>query len=312
VSDGTSLTESSHLRVHFPAGDHYGTSFGFDFADMGIAEPVEVYFRYAIRLGPAWTTDGGGGGKLPGFGGTYGVAGWGGTPSDGTNGWSARGLFWDPPQNPASGDTRIGYYAYHADMPGQYGDNWFFSGGSLGADGILQRGQWYQIEMHVVLNTPGQNDGVLEAWADGTQVYEKTDIRFRDVDTLKVEQVWFDNYYGGSWTIPADMYIDYDNAVISWSYIGPVSNTPGTGGGGAGGSGGSANGGSGGASSGGASNGGSGGAPGSGASAGAAAEGSEDEGGCGCRLAGEREHPFAALFAALLALSLASRRRRAA
>ena len=189
VSDGSALSGSSHLRVQVPAGGHYGTSFGFDFADQGMAEPDEVYFRYAIRLGPSWTTEGGGGGKLPGFGGTYGVAGWGGRPVNGSDGWSARGLFWQPDSGRAGGATRIGYYVYHADMTGTYGDNWYWSGGPLGTNDALERGRWYQLEMHVVMNTPGSNDGVLEGWVDGQKVFERRDVRFRDVDTLHVERV---------------------------------------------------------------------------------------------------------------------------
>ncbi|MFW5899397.1 MAG: polysaccharide lyase [Jiangellaceae bacterium] len=211
----------SHLRVAVPEGSHYGTSFGFDFADMGMAEPDEVYFRYAIRLGPTWTTEGeGGGGKLPGFGGTYGEAGWGGRPSDGTNGWSARGLFWPPESGADSGATRVGYYAYHADMDTTYGDNWFWSGGPIGPDGVLERGRWYQIETYVRNNTPGENDGVLRAWVDDAMVFERTDVRFRDTMDLHVERVWFDIYYGGSWTAPDDMHLDFDNAVIAWNRIG--------------------------------------------------------------------------------------------
>jgi hypothetical protein len=220
MRDGTSLSGDGHLRLAVAAGEHYGSSFGYDFADMGLDEPDEVYFRYAIRFGPTWTPDGGGG-KLPGFGGTYGVAGWGGEPSDGTNGWSARGLFLPPEEDGASGDTRVGFYCYHADMTGQYGDNWYWSGGALGAQGVMSRGQWYQVEVYVRNNTPGENDGILRAWVDGVQVYEKTDVRFRDVDSLHVERVWFDFYYGGTWTAPADMYIDFDAVVIAWNYIGP-------------------------------------------------------------------------------------------
>jgi len=220
------LRGSSHLRVAVAAGDNYGTSFGFNFADMGMAEPDEVYFRYAIRLGPTWTTEGGGGGKLPGFGGTYDTAGWGGRPSDGTNGWSSRGLFWQPETGRASGATRVGYYVYHADMTGTYGDNWYWAGGSIGAGGTLERGRWYQVECYVHNNTPGANDGVLRAWMDGDMVFERSDVRFRDVERLHVERVWFDIYYGGTWTAPADMVLDFDNAVIAWGYIGPVADAP--------------------------------------------------------------------------------------
>lgn len=222
IRDGTSLTGDGHLRIRVVGGEHYGSSFGYDFADLGMDEPDEVYFRYALRLGPTWTTQDGGGGKLPGFGGTYGVAGWGGRPSHGTDGWSARGLFWQPDEGRTEGDTRIGYYCYHAEMTGTYGENWFWSGGEIGADGVIERDRWYQVETYVKLNTPEQNNGILKAWVDGYPVYEKTDILFRDVDTLHVERVWFDLYYGGTWTAPADMYIDFDAAVIAWDYIGPI------------------------------------------------------------------------------------------
>jgi len=216
----------SHLRVQVPEGEHYGTSFGYDFPDMGMEEPEEVHFRYAVRLGPTWTTQDGGGGKLPGFGGTHDTAGWGGRPSDGTNGWSARMLFWQPGSGRDTGATRIGYYVYHADMTGTYGDNWFWSGGPIGSGGVLETGRWYQVECYVHNNTPGENDGILRGWVDGEMVYEKTDVRFRDVARLGVEKVWFDLYYGGSWTAPDDMYVDFDNVAIAWAYIGPVADEP--------------------------------------------------------------------------------------
>jgi hypothetical protein len=220
TSDGSALQGESFLRVSVPAGEHYGTSFGYGFGAMGLEEPDEVYFRYAVRFGPTWTTQDGGGGKLPGFGGTYDTAGWGGRPSDGTNGWSARGLFGQPESESSRSDgaTRVGFYSYHADMTGTWGSNWYWSGGPLDG-GVMQRNQWYRVEMYVKNNTPGVNDGVLRGWVDGHPVFEKTDVRFRDVERLHVEKVWFDIYYGGSWVAPADMYIDFDDVAIA---VGPI------------------------------------------------------------------------------------------
>lgn len=40
------------------------------------------------------------------------------------------------------------------------------------------------------LNTPGQPDGVLRGGVDGQVALEKTDVRFRTVDRLKIEAVW--------------------------------------------------------------------------------------------------------------------------
>jgi hypothetical protein len=316
VSDGSSYRGASHLRVSVPAGSNYGTSFGFDFAKQIGSEPSEAHFRYAIRLGPTWTTDGGGGGKLPGFGGTYGIAGWGGKPSNGTNGWSARGLFWDPLADKASGDTRLGFYVYHADMTGQYGSNWFWSGSTLGPDGVLKRGKWYELEVYVKVNTPTENDGILRAWADGQQVFDKTDIRFRDVETLKLERVWFDIYYGGSWTAPANMTLDFDNVVIAESFIGVVSDTPsggaaGAAGAGGGGAGGSSTGGAGGSAAS-AAGGTSGGGAGSSAAGAAAAEEDGTDGACGCRIPASRQSaPWLLLALSLSAIGCRRRNRRA-
>ena len=294
IVSGDAFRGDSVLRVHVPEGEHYGTSFGYGFEDMEGSEPDEAYFRYAIRLGPTWTTEGGGGGKLPGFGGTYGTAGWGGRPPDGTNGWSSRGLFWQPESGRATGATRVGYYVYHADMTGTYGDNWYWSGGSLGDGGVLEVGRWYQLETYVRMNTPGENDGVLRAWADGTMVFERTDVRFRDVESLRVEQVWFDIYYGGSWSAPADMYIDFDNAVIAWGYIGPVEDAPPADAGAGDPDAGSATGDSGTPT----------------ADAGGGDPGSATvDGGCGCRV-GSRSAPARGLAAVLAVLLLAVRRLR--
>ncbi|TET37732.1 MAG: hypothetical protein E3J72_05015 [Planctomycetota bacterium] len=208
---------SSALRVHVATGEHYGVSFAFKFTDQGLAEPEEIYFRYYVYLASNWKRDGGQVGKFPGISGTYGVAGWGGRPSHGDDGWSAR------MQNDDEGDTvLVGYYCYHADMTGTYGSSW---GWEIDNAGHLDRGKWYCIECYAKMNTitggSGNNDGVLRGWVDGGLAYEKTDIRFRDMDALKIEQIWFNIYVGGTWTAPQDMDAYFDNAVIARSYIGP-------------------------------------------------------------------------------------------
>jgi hypothetical protein len=79
-----------------------------------LGAPDEIYFRYYVEFDPSWELASDGEiGKLPGFGGTYGIAGWGGRPADGTNGWSARMMNFDT----GSGNA-AGFYTYHADMMG--------------------------------------------------------------------------------------------------------------------------------------------------------------------------------------------------
>lgn len=205
------------LRVRVDQGGHNGTSLAFAFKKRIGSEPEEIFFQYHLRLGDDWKPHRGG--KFPGIGGTYGRAGWGGRKVDGTDGWSARGLF----EGMKEGRTPVGFYCYHADMKGIYGDNWVWN--REGFTG-LENNRWYRIEQQARMNTPGKNDGVLRAWVDGKLVYERTDVRMRDVPELKIETIWLNIYYGGTWTAPSDMHLFIDNVVISRAPIGPQSTTP--------------------------------------------------------------------------------------
>jgi hypothetical protein len=160
---------------------------------------------------------------MPGISGTYGIAGWGGRKSDGTDGWSARGQFFKSipagTSNPLAGRHPIGTYCYHADMAGQYGDNWVWGDHALG---FLENDRWYCVEQFLKLNNPGKADGVLRAWIDGKPAFEKTDIRFRKVDKLKIEQIWMNVYHGGTAPSPHEQHLCIDNVVIAREYIGPA------------------------------------------------------------------------------------------
>jgi len=57
---------------------------------------------------------------------------------------------------------------------------------------------------------------------DGRLAYEKTDIRFRDVDTLKIEQIWMNVYHGGTTPSPRDQHLYVDSVVVAKKYIGPM------------------------------------------------------------------------------------------
>ncbi len=205
--------QSKALRIKVPAGRHYGASLQYEFSQRLGYEPEEIYFRYYLRFGSDWDPERGG--KLPGIGGTYGRGGWGGRPSDGRNGWSARGQF----NGRRDGKTPIGFYCYHADMKGKYGASWIWKDDGLG---YLENNRWYCIEQYVKLNTPGANDGVLRGWVDGKLAFEKTDVRMRDIAALKIQCIWINIYHGGKWSAPSDDHLFIDNAVIARGYIGPM------------------------------------------------------------------------------------------
>lgn len=213
------------VRVRMGKGSNYGGSLHYKFAQETGEEPEEIYWRYYLRFSDTWNPTVTGG-KLPGVAGTYGRAGWGGRPVDGTNGWSARGTFHTAMNdNPPFGENKnpIGWYCYHADMDGSYGDVWYWT---KGYNGYLANNQWYAVEQQCKMNTPGKNDGVLRGWVNGRLAYEKTDIKFRTVEDLKIEEIWMNIYHGGKAASPADMDLYFDNVVIATEYIGPMNGGP--------------------------------------------------------------------------------------
>ena len=57
------------------------------------------------------------------------------------------------------GKTPIGYYCYHADQRGVYGDHWVWVREGLGYG---ENNRWYCVEQYARLNAPGANDGTTE------------------------------------------------------------------------------------------------------------------------------------------------------
>ena len=77
---------------------------------------------------------------------------------------------------------------------------------------MFQKGVVQTLGLEVVMNTPGENDGVVRAWLDGMLVLEETDIRFRDVSNLKIDGLKFDTFFGGnddSWAPSKDETIEF-------------------------------------------------------------------------------------------------------
>ncbi len=192
------------LSVTVRRGQHDGASYQYELKP----EPEDYYARYRIWFDPSYRRSGGTLiGKLPGFAATYGRCGWGGRRADGSC-WSAR-LF--PYQ--ASNGIALGYYLYHMDM-GQWGDD------NRRWPGTLAYSQWHCVEQHVKLNTPGQANGLLEAWVNGTSVYRATNVRFRNTPTAKVQAFWWDIYVGGSWVAEQDMTVKFDQVAVGPQRLG--------------------------------------------------------------------------------------------
>lgn len=201
------------LRVTIPEGEHYGTSMHYRFDEAGATEPTALHSRYFLYVPTAFEFGEHDRGKLPGPAGTYGEAGWGGKPSDGTNGWSARMSFGSP-----DGDAiQLSSYVYHAQMDGTTGRHFEWD---VADAGRIDPGRWYRIDNYVRMNAPGEDDGVLRGWVDGVLSLDEGDLRFRDVERLKVEEFWFDVYYGGVEPSPTDNAVEFRDLALwspSWS-----------------------------------------------------------------------------------------------
>ena len=204
--------DGAALQIRIREGENTGTGLSFFPRTVLGEDPEELYLRYYLRFGSTWNHVQNG--KLPGFGGTHDVAGWGAKPSNGSNGWSARGKFGEPCSNDK---INVGTYYYHADMDGTYGDS---IGWTNGCTNGLNRNQWYAIEYYIKLNTPGSSDGILRGWIDGQMVMEKTGLRFDDTGDFRIERVWMNVYHGGAKVAPQEMHLFIDDVVISQEPIG--------------------------------------------------------------------------------------------
>jgi len=202
-------------KILFKKGDNWGSGWSWN-----VEAPVdEAYLRYYVKWDAGFDFDRGG--KTPGLMGWAPgkQAGWGGRPVHGDDGFSCR-VCWGRRGS-------LVMYTYHADMKDQYGDG--FPTSIDGRRESLQAGKWYCFELHMKLNTPGAkagekgaNDGLLELWVDGALVGRKDGLRFRDLPTMKIDNLFINAYFGGTWTSPKDQYIYYDNIILATKPIGPL------------------------------------------------------------------------------------------
>ncbi len=114
--------------------------------------------------------------------------------------------------------AELEFYFYHPDQRGGYGDH-------KALTATLARGRWQAVESMVRVNTPGKKDGEIACWLDGKLIGEVKNIRFRDIEDLRIRSVGFSNYWGGAGdenTAPVDQVHYMDNLVIATDYIGPA------------------------------------------------------------------------------------------
>jgi hypothetical protein len=154
VNHGPGTALAVDLGARHSAAQSHGA--GFQWGPQSAGPVAAACASYAFKLDPKF--DFAAGGRLPGLLG-------GPTASDHTapEAFSAR-LSWDD-----SGRLNILAQAQGGARP--------LANERHTAE--LPRGRWVAVDQEVILNTPGQNDGVLRVWLDGKLSFESLKVAFR-------------------------------------------------------------------------------------------------------------------------------------
>jgi hypothetical protein len=130
---------------------------------------------------------------------------------------------------------RLNVYVYHPEQLSQWGDHFMPSGERLpyspdpadfGPDFVPrpditpELDRWYCWEYMVQANTVGERDGRIAIWLDGALVADFHNLRFRDIDSLKIDRFGLAFHIGQNPNGATRKW--YDNLVVAESYIGPL------------------------------------------------------------------------------------------
>lgn len=196
LGTGQTGIDEPGLRVHYPAGtsspgEEPRGGAGFYSAPPSFQGADRACLSYMVRF-PA-DFDFVRGGKLPGLYG--GEAPSGGEEVDGVSGFSMR-LMWRE-----EGEGEL--YPYVVGFEGESIGRGFWH---------FPLGQWVTIEQEVVLNDPGQDNGIARLWVDGRPVLEHQNVVFRTTPDLTIDGLMFSTFFGGTgegWRTPRDQYVDF-------------------------------------------------------------------------------------------------------
>jgi hypothetical protein len=191
------------MRVTY-AGNEFGPSLGGVQFKVPFSRGYdELYFSYRVRFARGF--DFVKGGKLPGFMGGTGPTG---CVSD-RNGFSARNMW--------RTGGEIVQYLYAPRKKAVCGDDYHYSKGA--EKQLFTPGLWQTVEHRLVMNTPGLNDGVMQAWVDGVLVLDIRDFLFREADaSFSIDMLYFSTFFGGgdqSWAPKTAQVADFDELIVA-------------------------------------------------------------------------------------------------
>jgi len=203
--------DGSGLLVRYPQGsvdpaDKAAPQGGGGFLYRAPGQAQARCLAYRVRFSDGF--DFARGGKLPGLYG--GAAPRGCVAADLAAGFSAR-LMWR-----AGGAGEL--YLYAPDRTAHCGE-------SIGRGSFhFTPGRWTRIAEEVVLNQPGQSDGVVRVWADGRLAVERRGLDLREQPQIGVDGLIFSTFFGGhgpDWASPRDQSAEFADFTIWTARPGP-------------------------------------------------------------------------------------------
>ncbi|MEE9339640.1 MAG: hypothetical protein V3U87_16320 [Methylococcaceae bacterium] len=200
-------SDNRFIRVKYPKGgvgpENGGAQWKIDFSNAFGTTYDELYISYKVRFAKGFNPVKGG--KLPGMWG--GTGNGGGKKSTGYDGWSAR-MMW-------RARTVALFYVYHADMKNTWGDDSVW-----GKDEtiLFPANEWVQVEQRIVMNSPGDKNGILQGWYNGVLELDKRNMRYRHVNSFAIDGFYFSTFFGGEgsqWAPTRNETIDFDDFIFS-------------------------------------------------------------------------------------------------
>jgi len=205
----------------------------YNHANEGLGDGYdELYIRYYIKYDEDYRAVRNHGANLGGRDVKKNDAAWVGMA--GIRDVSTRSYFYSgvqPRGKSGSSELEIGFYSYHLDKKGPWGENY-----EVRRKIPVHVGKWYCVERRMKLNSvdpdkpdPANADGIEELWIDGQLTIRKTNVRFRRVPHLRITFFSLETYYHGlpekyGRNHPIKVY--FDNVVIAGKYIGPMRKAP--------------------------------------------------------------------------------------
>ena len=211
----------SAIRVRYPEGGEGPGEGGAQWIVEFDEGYEEAYLSYRVKFAEGF--DFVRGGKLPGLAG--GSAPSGSAPADGVRGWSGR-LMWRTAFRGTSGQPEqntsgLISYAKHVHsgfaMDGRQEDEVFVVEPSTGQQSVIVPDQWYTIRQRVVMNTPGQRDGILQIWLDGRLVHNQNNLQYRNTANLQIDRFFFSTFFGGGevWRSSKEEFAFFDDIKLT-------------------------------------------------------------------------------------------------